>query len=351
VFWSLPSIFPLPMHLHLWHRLLVHQVQRCVLCQTLLHEDAHSLLASDITMSFLVPVPPTASPPALPPAPTEVPPAPQPSASSPAPALASPTPAQAPAPSPGGDAAFATGPPDSSTGSSSTPSSLMALLAAKYNTLAEEYKSDKDFCWAGDKDGLPYNAPPASACKSNNLVAFYPSCNYTVGMPLFPSASSNGLPVPAALALCSILLPKHLQAIIAWMMKDSISPGLGRSFLVTDTGATDHMFPNKLACISYKSIPNLQVWIGNNSFLPVLGCGTTIISLNGQRILVCKACYMCLVSRFYSTSFAHISSNMVVDFWGPLKLGCWCISLSLFSRWTRCLTATSPINLLAGLPR
>jgi hypothetical protein len=45
------------------------------------------LSASNITMSFLVPVPPIASPPALPPAPTGIPPAPQ--ASAPAPAAGS----------------------------------------------------------------------------------------------------------------------------------------------------------------------------------------------------------------------------------------------------------------------
>ncbi len=145
----------------------------------------------------------------------------------------------------------------------------------------------------GAKDGLAYDAPSAPSCKSNNLVAFYPSCSHTAAMPLCPSASSSGLPVPAALALCSILLPKHLQAIIiARMTKDSISPGLGCCFLVADTGATDHMFPIKLDFISYKSIPNLQVWMDNNSFLPVLGCGTAIISRYGQRILVCNALHV-----------------------------------------------------------
>jgi hypothetical protein len=168
----------------------------------------------------------------------------------------------------------------------------MALLAGKYDTLTEEYESDEDFCWAGDDEGLAYNSPPASSRKSNNLVAFYPSSNHTAAMPLFLSASFNGLSVPATLALCSITFSKRLQAIIAWMTKDSISPGLGCRFLVVDTGVTDHMFPNKLAFISYKSIPNLQVWMGNNSFLPVLGRSTAIISLNGQRVLISNALHV-----------------------------------------------------------
>jgi hypothetical protein len=190
-------------------------------------------------MSISVPVPPIASLPSLPPAPTEIPPAPQ--ASAPAPA-------------------------------------------------ASSFRSD--LRWVGDEDGLAYDSPPASSHISNNLVAFYLSRNHTATMPLFPSTSSNSLPVPAALALCSIILPQRLQAIIAWMMKASIFPGLGCRFSVADTGATDHMFPDKLAFISYTSIPNLQVWMGNNSFLPVLGRGNAIISLNGQRILVRNALHV-----------------------------------------------------------
>jgi hypothetical protein len=76
------------------------------------------------------------------------------------------------------------------------------------------------------------------------------------------------------------------------MMKASISPGLGCRFSVADTGATDHMFPNKLAFISYKSIPNLQVWMGKNSFPPVLGCSTAIISFYCQHIFVCNTLHM-----------------------------------------------------------
>jgi hypothetical protein len=152
---------------------------------------------------------------------------------------------------------------------------------------------------------IPNQAPPASSHKSNNLVAFYLSCNHTIAMPLCLSASSTGLPVPAALALCSIILPKHLQAIIAWMTKDYDSPGLVHHFLVADTGATDHMFPDKLAFISHKSFPNLQVRMGNNSFLPVLGRGT-VISLNGQPILVHNALHVAgLAVPLYSLCAHH----------------------------------------------
>jgi hypothetical protein len=42
------------------------------------------------------------------------------------------------------------------------------------------------------------------------------------------------------------------------------------------------MFPDKSAFISYKLVANLQVCMGNNSFLPVLGRGSAIISLMGS---------------------------------------------------------------------
>jgi hypothetical protein len=56
--------------------------------------------------------------------------------------------------------------------------------------------------------------------------------------------------------------------------------------MVADTGATDHMVPDRGAFISYMSIQGLRVRMGKNSFAPVLGRGMAIISLNGQRLLI-----------------------------------------------------------------
>jgi hypothetical protein len=61
---------------------------------------------------------------------------------------------------------------------------------------------------------------------------------------------------------------------------------------VADTGATDHMVPDRSVFISYKAIKNLCVRMGNNSFAPVLGRDTVIISLNGQRILICHVLHV-----------------------------------------------------------
>jgi hypothetical protein len=55
---------------------------------------------------------------------------------------------------------------------------------------------------------------------------------------------------------------------------------------VADSGATEHMFPDKSSFISYKIVSGLQVRMGNNSYIPVLGCGAAIVALNGKRIFV-----------------------------------------------------------------
>jgi hypothetical protein len=62
------------------------------------------------------------------------------------------------------------------------------------------------------------------------------------------------------------------------------SPGI--TLLVADTGATDHMLPNKSKFISNYPVFGQRVRMGNNSFAPICGYGTAIISLNGKKILI-----------------------------------------------------------------
>ena len=140
-------------------------------------------------------------------------------------------------------------------------------------------------------------------------------------MAVGPSASSLAIPVPAVRSLDSITLPNNLQSLIARMWSNSISPGSSCHFSVAYTEATNHMFPNKLAFISYKTIFNLQVLMGNNSYLPVLiGQGTAIISLNGQRILVCHTLQVPgLAVPLYSLR-AHLKQHGC-GFWGTSDSG------------------------------
>ena len=86
-------------------------------------------------------------------------------------------------------------------------------------------------------------------------------------------------------SLDDIILPPGLVS----ALDRAVSPEMfveGLRLVVADTGATDHMVPDRSAFILYKTLWNLRVRMGNNSFAPVLGRGTAIISLNGQRILI-----------------------------------------------------------------
>jgi hypothetical protein len=79
-----------------------------------------------------------------------------------------------------------------------------------------------------------------------------------------------------------IVLPPDLVS----SLLGAASPTDLNRLIVADTGATDHMLPDHSAFISYKSVRHLCVWMGNNSYAPVLGRGTTIVFLNGQRLLI-----------------------------------------------------------------
>jgi hypothetical protein len=69
------------------------------------------------------------------------------------------------------------------------------------------------------------------------------------------------------------------------------------------------MLPKKAAFISYKLVSNLQVRMGNNAFLPVLGRGTAVFSLNGQRVLIWNDLHIPgLVMPLYSLQ-AHLTQR------------------------------------------
>jgi hypothetical protein len=204
----------------------------------------------------------------------------------------SPTPAPAPAStSPGGHIAST-----DVSASGSAPSGLMASVAD------EEYNSDPEFRWTGDEDGVLYSGDSGS-CKSNHRVAPYPSCSHAaVVSPSPPSFPTMGSSSPAASSSCRDSSVDHsnspppmslaLHSLLARLSQCPIAPGSGGRFAIADSGATDHMFPDKSAFISYKTTSNLKVRMGNNTYLPVLAWGSAIISLNGQRVLVRHALHV-----------------------------------------------------------
>ena len=67
---------------------------------------------------------------------------------------------------------------------------------------------------------------------------------------------------------------------------------LKKRLTVTDTGATNHMFPERSAIIFYHRSAKPRVCLGNNSFAPILGEGTAIISLNRKVVMVRNALHV-----------------------------------------------------------
>jgi hypothetical protein len=68
------------------------------------------------------------------------------------------------------------------------------------------------------------------------------------------------------------------------------------------------MIPDKSAFISYKTVTHIQVRMGSNLYLLVLGRGTAIIPLNGQCILLQNVLHMILWSPLYSLC-AHVKQH------------------------------------------
>jgi hypothetical protein len=97
----------------------------------------------------------------------------------------------------------------------------------------------------------------------------------TSAVPIRASAPNPARLSPALLNLLSTLSVSAVDAPLA-----------GTRFAVADTGAKDHMVPDKSCFISYKLVSGLSVRMGNNSFVPVLGRGTAVFELNGKRLLV-----------------------------------------------------------------
>jgi len=105
----------------------------------------------------------------------------------------------------------------------------------------------------------------------------------------FPSASRTSQDPQG---VNTIYLPKTVLSLLANPPTKSISlihgPSSKRmwSLVVADTGATDHMLPDKSAFISYYPVTGRRVRMGNNSYATIAGHGTAIISLNGKKVLI-----------------------------------------------------------------
>ncbi len=137
---------------------------------------------------------------------------------------------------------------------------------------------------ASSEVGVKY-APP----KVNMRVPPYsPLCSHVSAI---PSISKS------ALLLCLQTRQPCLSSALQQLLNNLsllpvVLPLHHGQLAVADTRATDHMVPDKSCFISYTSISGLSIQMGNNSYVPVLVCGTPIFALNGKRILVCNVLHV-----------------------------------------------------------
>jgi hypothetical protein len=127
------------------------------------------------------------------------------------------------------------------------------------------------------------------------------------------------LPLDTSSTPDTIVLPPGL---VLTLLK-AISPevlGAALCMVVADSGETDHMLPDRAAFISYKSVCNLRVCMGNNSYAPVLGRGTAIISLNGQCLLIWSVLHVLALQVPLYSLRAHICSRRC-GFLGSFEIG------------------------------
>jgi hypothetical protein len=187
------------------------------------------------------------------------------------------SPASGTSPTPGAQAAAVGSPPASGSESPPAPAGMTATVT---NVPGDEDSTDS-FRWDGDEDGVMFeDSKPKASVSFYSPTSSAPSCcrvsvESVVAAPACAAAQSV-----EDIVLTPVLLRSLMKAI------STTSNGTPFRFAVADTGATDHMVPDRDAFISYKSIGGLRVRMGNNSFAQVLGRGTAIISLNGQRLLI-----------------------------------------------------------------
>ena len=209
-------------------------------------------------------------------------------------------PSQSPLPAPSTAPTPTPPPTDSRPGSAVVPGAFSA---------ATEYDSGDEFDYEGKSDGAMYGdkskqttfAYSPASCSHTTLVLVPPGLpSTTLGGSIPTNMGGGSVPAPLSASrsavdprgVNTVYLPKTVLSLLAnptsgSLVKAHHGPSSTRtSLLVADTGATDHMLPDKSAFISYHLVSGRRVRMGNNSFAPIAGHGTAIISLNGRKILI-----------------------------------------------------------------
>jgi hypothetical protein len=167
-----------------------------------------------------------------------------------------------------------------------SPSAPMGMTVA---LVADVEKDSTDsFRWDGDEDGVTFEDAhkPKASVSSYAPPSPGPSCCNVSVESCPPSPTCLATQLGNDIVLLPTLIKSLLKAI------PTTNVGTPFCLVVANTGATDHMVPDRSTFISYKSVHGLWVRMGNNLFALVLGRGTLIISLNGQHLLICHVLHV-----------------------------------------------------------
>jgi hypothetical protein len=175
-------------------------------------------------------------------------------------------------------------------GSTGTPEAFTAATKAK------SYDSGNEFDYKGKYEESVFTGktksntslyPHASHATAETTEDTHPPANPPTATTSCRHSTSSMDPT----GVCMVQLPKRVIALLNNPPAHSIAFLSTKlcpctSLLIADTGATDHMIPNKSAFISYRPVTGCHVRMGSNSFAPILGTGSAVIALNGKSILI-----------------------------------------------------------------
>ena len=181
------------------------------------------------------------------------------------------------------------------------------------------FKDDEldETAWAIDAGTSSSNHTSADAPRLSGFPLLNPNkstsapCTKPLTRRKSRSSTSRAAPTASSSSKGTLNLPKAVQAMLDAIPLHAIPVSatprrLRQQLTIADTGATDHMFPDRLAFISYHHSTHIHVCLGNNTHTPVLGTGMVIVSLNGKRILV-RNTLQCLCYDAHCTTCPYTS--------------------------------------------
>eukprot|EP00804_Cyclotella_cryptica_P014487 CCRYP_004816-RA/>CCRYP_004816-RA protein AED:0.72 eAED:0.72 QI:0/-1/0/1/-1/1/1/0/939 len=137
-----------------------------------------------------------------------------------------------------------------------------------YNVLDREMDSDS-------ADDAAYD--DADFALADNTNTSYP---YSV------SACRANATTPTSSSYVSSVLKTYATTQLRLLEQSIANPTSTANQAIADSGATDHMFPDYSAFLSYRRQSNRFVTLGDTTKLPILGEGSAKVKLNGKVIIL-----------------------------------------------------------------